>query len=592
VWKQGWWGERAARSHCVCRSSPQPLSVSWLFFLLSSVSCLACRVAFPNVLANTPPDRTYQSHPLLSRIFILLAFPSLLTALSLCWCCRCSFLQTCENRDGEMTSEGETKPMVEEGAPSKPAGVGLTIDPDMMLHSETLAHDRDHRMEHRVIEEVLDDVTELFRTGAATPSGKGAAKVAAERKRVISEMDSLVQAMDDKHVVLDMPVDATDDIDKITEHLLEAVQKQGGISADQVAAVKKSISAHAVGGKYYKPAMAHRLAVPLVYADIKTADAADEKDTIVAFSRLASATHVGEHDNEGIKFVFVIIAHEPDDAVPASPSNQTSEVKHVTTAEAMAFLMKEEQTYDDLFSAKSAKDVQLAIKSFMADHDELAQGNTFVVDKKKRNLTEEALEWIKEDVPFGGIKRDVKRRCCTKLKDPYIKDPDATNPEINVYARDWIDGCNTQSIAVVLFMFFACVAPAVAFGSLLDKGTGGTIGEYCKTHPSCTGDHCPCVGDIGVVEMLLSSGACGVVYAIIGGSPLTILGGTGPILVFTSILSRFAHSMEIEFLPFYAWTGVWVGVYSVILAATDFAVIIKYVTCVFLPVSLLAHARI
>ncbi len=487
-----------------------------------------------------------------------------------------------------MAGAVETQPMMdEEGTPAttNPQGVSITLDPDMALHSETLAHDRDHRMEHKVIEDVLMDVTELFRTGAQTPSGKGAAKVAAERKRVISEMNSLVKAMDDKHVVLDMPVDATDDIDAITVHLLDAVEKQGGITKEQVAAVKKSISGHAAAGKYYKPAMAHRLAVPLIYADIKS------PETIVAFARLASATHIGESDNEGIKFVFMIVAAEADDAVPASPSNQSSEVSHVTTAEALAFLMKEEQTYDDLFTAKSAKDIQVAIKSFVADHEELAQGQTFVRDKKKRNLTEEALEWIKEDVPFGGIKRDLKRRCCTKLKDPYIKDPDAKNPEINVYVRDWIDGCTTQSIAVVLFMFFACVAPAIAFGSLLDKGTGGTIGEYCKKHPSCTGDHCPCVGDIGVIEMLLSSGMCGVVYAIIGGSPLTVLGGTGPILVFTSILSRFAHSMEIEFLPFYAWTGVWVGVYSLILAALDFAVIIKHVTCVCLPVTL-THALI
>ena len=84
--------------------------------------------------------------------------------------------------------------------------------------------------------------------------------------------------------------------------------------------------------------------------------------------------------------------------------------------------------------------------------------------------------------------------------------------------------------------------------------------EDCKKHPDCLGEECPCVGDIGVMEMLVSSGCCGIIYAIIGGSPLTVLGGTGPVLVFTGILSKFAHSMEVEFLPFYAWTGVWVGV--------------------------------
>ena len=146
------------------------------------------------------------------------------------------------------------------------------------------------------------------------------------------------------------------------------------------------------------------------------------------------------------------------------------------------------------------------------------------------------------------------------------------------WLQDWKDGMTAQSIAVVLFMFFACVAPAIAFGSLLDYATGGAEGEYCKKKPGCTSDACPCVGDIGVIEMLLSSALCGITYAITGGSPLTILGGTGPILVFTGILYKLAWAFEIEFLPFYAWTGLWIGVFSIILASLDVAVVIKKVS--------------
>ena len=96
------------------------------------------------------------------------------------------------------------------------------------------------------------------------------------------------------------------------------------------------------------------------------------------------------------------------------------------------------------------------------------------------------------------------------------------------------------------------------------EGRGSIFGDLPK---KSQGDLCPCVGDIGVIEMLVSSACCGIMYAVIGGSPLTILGGTGPILVFTGLLFKLAHSLEVEFLPFYAWTGVWIGVISIFLAA-------------------------
>jgi hypothetical protein len=111
---------------------------------------------------------------------------------------------------------------------------------------------------------------------------------------------------------------------------------------------------------------------------------------------------------------------------------------------------------------------------------------------------------------------------------------------------------------------------------------GAPLREPCVPSVGCVGEvgskECPCTGDIGVIEMLFSSAVCGIVYAVVGGSPLTILGGTGPILIFTGILYKFADALEVEFLPFYAWTSVWIGVFSLILAAWDVAVVIKKVT--------------
>ena len=44
------------------------------------------------------------------------------------------------------------------------------------------------------------------------------------------------------------------------------------------------------------------------------------------------------------------------------------------------------------------------------------------------------------------------------------------------YKSDFIDGLNIKSVASTLFLFFACLAPAVAFGGLLGVATNGNMG--------------------------------------------------------------------------------------------------------------------
>lgn len=44
------------------------------------------------------------------------------------------------------------------------------------------------------------------------------------------------------------------------------------------------------------------------------------------------------------------------------------------------------------------------------------------------------------------------------------------------YKSDVTDGINTQCLAATLFLFFACLAPAVGFGTLFGAATNGAIG--------------------------------------------------------------------------------------------------------------------
>ena len=78
--------------------------------------------------------------------------------------------------------------------------------------------------------------------------------------------------------------------------------------------------------------------------------------------------------------------------------------------------------------------------------------------------------------------------------------------------------------------------------------------------------------------MLVASAACGIAYALFSGQPLIILGGTGPLLVFTGILYRLCIDLQIPFLATYAWIGLWTGLLLIALAVTNASYLMRYFT--------------
>jgi len=105
-----------------------------------------------------------------------------------------------------------------------------------------------------------------------------------------------------------------------------------------------------------------------------------------------------------------------------------------------------------------------------------------------------------------------------------------------LYKSDITDGLNVQCLAATMFLFFACLAPAVGFGGLFAVATNNAI---------------------GTMEMVSSTAVCGILYAAFAGQPCTIIGSTGPVLAFVACLVQLANSMNLPFLPLYAWTGFW-----------------------------------
>ena len=137
---------------------------------------------------------------------------------------------------------------------------------------------------------------------------------------------------------------------------------------------------------------------------------------------------------------------------------------------------------------------------------------------------------------FGGIQADLKRRLPWWLDDFRV-------------------GLSPKVLASTLFMYFACLAPAIAFGGLLYELTGGQI---------------------GAVETLMASAISGFLWALFAGQPMAILGATGPNVIFTGILYGLCVRYDVPFLPTAAWTGLWAMLFMWILAATDASVLIRF----------------
>jgi len=128
---------------------------------------------------------------------------------------------------------------------------------------------------------------------------------------------------------------------------------------------------------------------------------------------------------------------------------------------------------------------------------------------------------------------------------------------IKYFASDFTDGLSVQCLAATLFLFFACLAPAVGFGGLFAAATNGAI---------------------GTVEMVSSTAVCGILYALFSAQPMTIIGSTGPVLAFVACLAQLAQVMNLPFLPLYAWTGLWTAGILFVSALTSGSNLVKYLT--------------
>jgi len=315
-------------------------------------------------------------------------------------------------------------------------------------------------------------------------------------------MKRLKDAFEQGHVLLDLKAsDMASAIRKTVSHLV-AQSSLTEQAAEQV------VSALLQREQKSPTAIGHAVAIPHAYLDAI-------EEPIVQFVRLARPVNMGAPDGVPTQFLFFLLG-------PLGASTD-----HIDTLSSVARLMSNDTFRYDLGEARSQADLLEALQRF--------------VDLSATPVGAASAAGVELEYSgrlFGGLLDDVRKRSAC-------------------YASDFRDGLRAKSFSSTLFLFFACLAPAVTFGGIMGIETAGQI---------------------GVVEMLVASAFCGIAYALVSGQPLIILGGVGPLLVFTGILYRLSADMQLPFLSTYAWVGYWTALLLMILAATDASCLMKFFT--------------
>ncbi|GAV48528.1 hypothetical protein ZYGR_0K00330 [Zygosaccharomyces rouxii] len=125
------------------------------------------------------------------------------------------------------------------------------------------------------------------------------------------------------------------------------------------------------------------------------------------------------------------------------------------------------------------------------------------------------------------------------------------------YWSDWRDSWDYRVIPAVLDTYFSNILPALAFAlDMFDR----TDRAY------------------GVNEVLLSSAMAGIVFGVLGGQPLCIVGVTGPISILNYTIYDIVKDWSSNYFGFMFWVCIWSMILHFVLAFTNAVALLQYVT--------------
>ncbi|XP_034849378.1 sodium bicarbonate cotransporter 3 isoform X7 [Mirounga leonina] len=278
---------------------------------------------------------------------------------------------------------------------------------------------------------------------------------------------------------------------------------------------------------------------------------------IIAFVRLAPAVLLSGLTEVPVptRFLFLLLG-------PAGKAPQYHEI-----GRSIATLMTDEIFHDVAYKAKDRNDLLSGIDEFLDQVTVLPPGEwdpsirieppKSVPSQEKRKIPvfPNGSAPSSGDTPkevnhhagpelqrtgrlFGGLILDIKR------KTPF-------------FLSDFKDALSLQCLASILFLYCACMSPVITFGGLLGEATEGRI---------------------SAIESLFGASLTGIAYSLFAGQPLTILGSTGPVLVFEKILFKFCRDYQLSYLSLRTSIGLWTSFLCIVLVATDASSLVCYIT--------------
>ncbi|XP_029540220.1 sodium-driven chloride bicarbonate exchanger-like isoform X2 [Oncorhynchus nerka] len=274
---------------------------------------------------------------------------------------------------------------------------------------------------------------------------------------------------------------------------------------------------------------------------------------VVAFVRLSPAVMLNGLAEVPIvtRFLFILLG-------PLGKGPQYHEI-----GRSIATLMTDEVFHDVAYKAKDRNDLIAGIDEFLDQVTVLPPGEwdpsirieppKNVPSQEKRRIAAQTGTDLGDEEEheghggpelqrtgrlFGGLLMDIKR------KAPH-------------YLSDYTDGLSLQCLASFLFLYCACMSPVITFGGLLGEATEGRI---------------------SAIESLFGASMTGIAYSLFAGQPLTILGSTGPVLVFEKILYKFCKEYGLSYLSLRTCIGLWTAFLCLLLVATDASSLVCYIT--------------
>ncbi|GFU39401.1 anion exchange protein 2 [Nephila pilipes] len=247
-----------------------------------------------------------------------------------------------------------------------------------------------------------------------------------------------------------------------------------------------------------------------------------------------------------VRFLFVLLG--PSDSI----------LDYHEIGRAIGALMSNENFHTAAYRAKSKKDLLHAINNFLDTSTVVPPG-----------------KWEKQSLlPLDEIRRKSlvpprkhKDEPPKEEPDKHVYDPLQRKGKIFAgfvqdilnrypwYGTDFLDGLNLQCLASVIFIYFASVSGAVAFGGLLADKTGDNI---------------------GVSETLIGTSICGILFSLLSGQPLIIIGTTAPLVLIDETLFQFQERFSSPFLVIRTWMGIWIAIIATTVVAAEGSVLVKF----------------